>query len=100
LFDSKPEDKIGTGQLKTAEQWCTNAGKEGVDAQGLWRDKDGLCYWRKLKVTKFRKRTERYDGFWENTKEKCRLHRIFVLFDDEDPVIFAARFKAAFNKRI
>jgi len=99
-FDSKPEHKIGTGHLKTAEQWCTNAGKDGVDAQGLWRDKDGLCYWRKLKVTKFRARTERYDGYWENTKEKCRLHRIFVLFDEEDPVIFASRFKAAFNKRI
>lgn len=80
--------------------WCKNSGKEGVGAQGLWRDKDQLCYWRRVRVTRFRPKTERYDGFWENTKEKCRLHRIFVIFDEEDPQVFSRRFKAAFNKRI
>jgi dynein heavy chain len=84
---------------KLPSEWVKYSGKDGVSAQGLWRDKDGLCYWRKLRVTKFRPKTERYDGYWENTKEKCRLHRIFVLFDEEDPRNFAKRFKAAFNKR-
>jgi dynein heavy chain len=45
-------------------------------------------------------KTERYEGFWENTREKVRLSRIYVLFDEEDPRIFARRFKAAYQKRI
>lgn len=49
---------------------------------------------------KFLPRSERYEGFWENTKEKCRLSRIFVLFDSEDPRIFARRFKQAYTNRI
>ena len=45
-------------------------------------------------------KSERYEGYWENTKEKCRLYRIFVLFDDEDPRIFTRRFKQAYLNRI
>jgi dynein heavy chain, axonemal len=74
--------------------------RDGVGAQGLWKDKDGLCYWRKLRVLKFLPKTERFEGFWENTREKVRLCRIYILFDEEDPRIFARRFKAANDKRI
>lgn len=74
--------------------------KEGVGAQGLWRDKDGLCYWRKLRIKKYLPKTERYEGFWENTKETCKLNRIYIVFDEEDPRIFARRFKAAYENRI
>jgi hypothetical protein len=73
--------------------------RDGVGAQGLWKDKDGLCYWRKLRIMKFLTKTERYEGFWENTREKVRLSRIFIHFDDEDPRIFARRFSAAHQKR-
>ncbi len=48
---------------------------------------------------KFLPKTERYEGFWENTREKVRLARIFIHFDDEDPKIFARRFCAAYQKR-
>jgi dynein heavy chain len=51
-------------------------------------------------MLKFLPKTERYEGFWENTREKVRLPRICVLFDEEDPRIFARRFKAAYQKRI
>jgi len=72
---------------------------QSVGAQGLWKDKDGLCYWRRCRIQKYLK-SERYEGYWENTKEKCRLYRIFVLFDEEDPRIFAKRFKKAYMSRI
>jgi dynein heavy chain len=49
---------------------------------------------------KFLTKSERFEGYWENTKEKCRLHRIFLLFDEEDPRIFARRFKQAYQNRI
>ena len=69
---------------------------QGAGAQGLWRDKDGLCYWRRVKIQKWLPKSERFEGFWENTKERCRLFRIQVLFDDEDPRVFAKRFKKAY----
>lgn len=73
--------------------------KTEIPAQGLWRDRDGLCYWRRLKIQKYLVHSERYEGYWENTKEKCRLHRIQILFDDEDPREFARRFKVAYETR-
>jgi dynein heavy chain len=71
-----------------------------VGAQGLWKDKDGLCYWRRVRILKYLPKSERYEGYWENTKEKCRLSRIFVLFDDEDPRVFSKRFKQAYQNRV
>jgi dynein heavy chain len=73
--------------------------KTEIPAQGLWTDRDGLCYWRKLKVTKYMPGSERYEGYWENTKEKVKLFRIQILFDDEDPREFARRFKKAYQTR-
>lgn len=32
------------------QHWINNP--TGVTAQGLWKDKDGLCYWRKLRIMK------------------------------------------------
>jgi hypothetical protein len=60
-----------------------------IQAQGLWQDRDGLCFWRKLKVTKYLPGSEKYQGFWENTKEVIKLPRIHILFDEEDPRVFA-----------
>ena len=52
-----------------------------------------MQYWRKLRILKYLPKSERYEAYWENTKERCRLHRIYIVFDDEDPRIFARRFK-------
>lgn len=53
------------------QHWLNNP--SGVSAQGLWKDKDGLCYWRKLRIMKYLQKTDRFEGFWENTREKVRL---------------------------
>jgi dynein heavy chain len=73
--------------------------KTEIPAQGMWRDRDGLCYWRRIKVQRYLIQSERYDGYWENTKEKVKLHRIYILFDDEDPREFAERFREAYCTR-
>lgn len=73
--------------------------KTEIPAQGLWKDRDGLCYWRRLKIQRYLLQSERFEGYWENTKEKVRLHRIYILFDDEDPREFAKRFKHAYETR-
>lgn len=96
-FDDKEFD------TRVPVDWLKRKGsipKEGVGAQGLWKDKDNLCYWRKLRILKYLPRTERYEGYWEATKERCRLNRVYIVFDDEDPRIFSRRFKQAFQNRI
>jgi dynein heavy chain len=74
--------------------------KTEIPAQGLWKDRDGLCYWRRLQIQKYLLQSERYEGYWGNTKEKVRLHRIYILFDDEDPREFAKRFQHAYETRM
>ena len=53
-----------------------------------------------MRILKYLPKTDRFEGFWENTKEKCRLFRVFLLFDEEDPRQFARRFKQAYANRI
>lgn len=74
--------------------------KTEIGAQGLWQDRDGLCFWRRLKIQRYLLKSERYEGYWENTREKVRLHRIYIMFDDEDPREFAKRFAYAYNTRL
>lgn len=90
---------VPKGEEPTEPEAPVGPKKIEIGAIGLWRDKDGLCFWRKLKIQRYLLTSERYEGYWENTKEKCRLHRIYILFDDEDPRAFAKRFKAAFDAR-
>jgi len=73
--------------------------KTEIPAQGLWQDRDGLCFWRRLKITKYLVKSEKYVGYWENTKESVKLPRIFILFDDEDPREFGRRFEDAYTSR-
>ncbi len=90
----KPLDWLKMNSMASIAKYASSGGQfQGVGGQGLWKDKDGLCYWRKVRIMKFLPKTERFEGYWENTKEKCRLHRIFVLFDEEDPRQFVRRFK-------
>lgn len=90
------EEKTAEGE---AEPKARKASKTEIAAQGLWQDRDGLCFWRRLRVTKYFSGSEKYNGYWENTKEAVKLPRIFILFDDEDPREFAKRFLAAYNSR-
>jgi dynein heavy chain len=90
---------VKDGEESVEPEAPVNPRKIEIGAQGLWRDRDGLCFWRKLKIQRYLLTSERYEGYWENTKEKCRLHRIVILFDDEDPRAFAKRFKAAYDAR-
>ena len=50
-------------------------------------------------MTKFLSGSEKYSGYWENTKEAVKLPRIHILFDDEDPRLFAKRFADAYKTR-
>jgi len=72
--------------LKTPQGWLRMKNEEGfIPSKGLWKDRDGLCYWRKLKVTRFFPKSRRYEGFWEHTQQRTKLPRLRILFDCEDP---------------
>lgn len=100
------EDEVDRDNIEIIEENAENPTgnprlmKTEIPAQGLWKDRDGLCFWRKLKIQKYLQKSERYEGYWENTREKVRLHRIYILFDDEDPREFAKRFAVAYNTRV
>ena len=70
-----------------------------IGAKGYWKDRDGFCIWRELRIQRYLFKSERYEGYWESTKEKVRLPRIYVLFDHEDPRKFAKRFQKAYETR-
>jgi dynein heavy chain len=71
-----------------------------VKAKGLWKDRDALCYWRNILVTRYFPKSRRYEGFWEHTNQKAKLPRIYILFDEEDPRRFVKRFKHAYENRV
>ena len=74
---------------KTPAGWLRLKGDgKFVPAKGLWKDRDGLCYWRKLNVTRYFVKSMKYEGFWEHTGQKTKLPRIKILFDAEDPRLF------------
>lgn len=94
-----------TYDSRVPQNWLRKGGegplaKEGVGAHGLWQDKDKLCYWRKLRLFKYLPKSQRFEGYWEITKEKCRLARIFIIFDEENPKQFVQRFKCAYQNRV
>ena len=57
----------------------------------------GLCqiegengfYWRPVLIHKYEKEQEKFTGYWDGTQEYVELTRINLLFDAEDPRIFA-----------
>jgi dynein heavy chain len=99
------DDVIDSNNVEVIEETENPTGnprlmKTEIGAQGLWKDRDGLCFWRRLKIQRYMQKSERYEGYWENTREKVRLHRIYILFDDEDPREFCKRFFYAYHTRV
>lgn len=86
---------------RTPSGWLRNKvdGKY-IKAKGLWKDRDALCYWREIHITRYFPRSRRYEGTFKHINQKAKLPRIYVLFDDEDPRHFVKRFKRAYQTRI
>ena len=87
------------------QNWLRRGGtgfvsSDGVGAHGLWQDKDKLCYWRKVRLFKYLPKSQRFEGVWDVTKQKCRLPRICIIFDEEDLKMFVERYKRAYQNRI
>ena len=86
---------------RTPVGWLRNKldGKH-VKAKGLWKDRDALCYWREILITRYFPKSRRYEGTFKHINQKAKLPRIYILFDDEAPNKFVERFKHAYQTRV
>jgi dynein heavy chain len=71
-----------------------------VPAQGLFRDEEGSCEWRAVLVESWEDSRAVYTGQWDMTGEYVELTRINLLFNSEDPRIFAQRVAQAHQERV
>jgi dynein heavy chain len=73
---------------------------EPIQGKSLWRDENGAGHWRKVLIYNYDDEKNIYEGIWEDsTKNKCEVSRINLLFDAEDPRIFAQRVAKAHRDR-
>ena len=90
---------------RTPQEWI-KCGKidentyEPIPGKALWKDENGAGHWRKVLIYKYDDEKDIYEGIWEDsTKNKCEVSRINLLFDAEDPRIFAQRVAKAHRDR-
>lgn len=93
-YDSRlPEEWISYG-IKPNGTFCPIPGK------GLCKDDNGCGYWRPVLIHTYEKEREKFTGYWDGTQEYVELTRINLLFDAEDPRIFAQRVVQAHSERV
>jgi len=90
---------------RTPEEWieCGNQMDEKfepIPGQSLWRDENGVGHWRRVLIYKHDQERDMFEGTWDNTTKKCEVARVNLLFDAEDPRIFAQRVAKAHRDRM
>ena len=93
-YDSRlPEEWISYG-MQLDGTFCPVPGK------GLCKDETGSGYWRAVLIHTYEADREKFTGYWDGTQEYVELTRINLLFDAEDPRIFAQRVVQAHAERV
>jgi len=73
---------------------------EPIPGKGLFRDGQGLGEWRPVLINGYDSERSVFTGYWDGTAEYVELPRIHLLFNAEDPRIFAQRVAQAHEERI
>ena len=86
------------------EEWIecgkTPQMQNAIPGLGLYFDKaKGASEWRRVLIYSYNKELNLFEGEWDDTRDKCRLHRLFLLFDAEDRKMFAERLEKAYRMR-
>jgi dynein heavy chain len=76
-----------------------NGNPAPVPAQGLCKNDSGSAEWRPVLIEAWDEQREIYTGSWDSTGEYVELTRINLLFNSEDPRIFAQRVAQAHQER-
>ena len=79
-----PDEWIEYGNDPVTGRFCPIPGK------GLWRDDEGRGFWRAVVITSYDRERNVYIGTWDDdSQDYVELTRINLLFNAEDPRIFA-----------
>lgn len=70
-----------------------------IPGQGLCKNDDGSFEWKPVLIDAWHEDREIYTGRWDITDEYVELTRINLLFNSEDPRIFAQRVAQAHQER-
>ena len=63
-----------------------------IQGKGLWYDDEGRGFWRSVLIHSYESERNVYSGTWDDEQNGyCELTRINLLFNAEDPRIFAQR---------
>ena len=93
-YDSRlPEEWISYGTME-------DGSFAPIPGKGLCKDDNGSGYWRPVLINNYDKETEKFSGLWDGTAQYVELTRINLLFDAEDPRIFAQRVVQAHSERV
>lgn len=60
-----------------------------IPGKGLWRDEENRGHWRPVLIHAYEAERGMFTGAWDDSNEYCELTRINLLFNAEDPRIFA-----------
>lgn len=71
-----------------------------IPGKGLFKNKDGSGEWKPVLVHSYDMEREVYTGYWDGLDQYTELTRINLLFNSEDPRIFAQRVAQAHSERI
>jgi dynein heavy chain len=77
-----------------------DGGFNPICGKGLFRNSDGSAQWRSVLINSYDEERNVYTGYWDGTSEYVELTRINLLFNSEDPRIFAQRVAQAHSERI
>lgn len=93
-YDSRmPEEWISFGEQ-------ADGTFQPIPGKGLYKDKDGAGFWRPVLIHSYDAENQKFVGYWDGTNDYMELTRVNLLFNSEDPRIFAQRVAQAHSERI
>lgn len=70
-----------------------------IPGVALHRDEDGIGTWRRVLINSYDKTKDKFEGIWDGTEERCVISKIYLLFDAENPFLFAKKVSLATMER-
>ena len=70
-----------------------------IPGVGLHRDDTGVGTWRRVLINSYDIIKDKFEGVWDGTEERCKLSKIYLLFDAENPFLFSKKVSLASIER-